>query len=50
MRAYDTKLSLVGWEFVAWYATKGDEVNYDSVCELGTRNRIEVRRCTGESD
>lgn len=50
MRAYDTKLSLAGWDFAAWFATKGDEINYDSICERGTRNRIEVRKCNGKDE
>ena len=51
MRAYDTRLSLVGWGFVAWFAREGDGVNYDYVCErASTRNGIEVRKCTRKSD
>ena len=51
MRAYDTKLSLVGWEFAAWYATKKDDDHYDDVCErVSTRNGIDIRKCTGKVD
>lgn len=51
MRAYDTKLSLVGWEFAAWYATKKDDDRYDDVCErASTSNGIEIRKCNGKDE
>jgi len=50
MRAYDTKLSLVGWGFAAWFATIKDGFAYVKVGERTTRNGIEVRKCTGTED
>jgi hypothetical protein len=49
MRAYDTKLSLVGWRFAAWYGVQQDWSRYDIICERAcTRNGIEVRKRIGE--
>jgi hypothetical protein len=50
MRAYDTKLSLVGWRFVAWFATERDGYIYEIVGERITKNGIEVRKCIGTDD
>jgi len=47
MRAYDTRLSLAGWGFVAWFATEGDGVHYEIVSERAdARGGMEVRKCT----
>jgi hypothetical protein len=49
MRAYDTKLSLVGWRFVAWFATEIDGVGHDYFCErASTKSGIEVRKFIGK--
>lgn len=51
MRAYDTRLSLAGWGFAAWFVTERDGVDYHDVCErASTRNGIEVRKCTKKDD
>jgi len=51
MRAYDTKLSLQGWYFAAWFATTRDGFSYGSVCEgTNIKSRIEVWKCTGKGD
>lgn len=51
MRAYDTTLSLAGWDFAGWFATNGDGVDYDYVCKwASTKSGIEVRKCTGNGD
>lgn len=48
MRAYDTKLSLEGWSFVACYATEKDGFETEEVGERTTRNGIEGRKCIAE--
>lgn len=51
MRAYDTKLSLVGWRLAAWFGIEHDWSEYDIICErASTRNGIEVRKCREEDD
>jgi hypothetical protein len=50
MRAYDTKLSLVGWRFVAWFAIERDGYVYEIVGKRITKNGIEVRKCINTDD
>jgi hypothetical protein len=47
MRAYDATLSLKGWGFTAWFATKGDGFEFEDAGEQVTRrNGLEIRKCT----